>query len=62
MALTLERNLEEARAQLEELAELDIDLEDVTRQLLSEGVEKFAKPYDALIKTLAEKRAELITS
>lgn len=62
VALTLERNLEEARAQLEELAELDIDLEDVTRQLLSEGVEKFAKPYDALIKTLAEKRAELITS
>lgn len=60
--LTLERNLEEARAQLEELAELGIDLDDVTHQLLMEGVKKFAKPYDSLIQTLVAKRADLVTS
>jgi transaldolase len=62
IALTLESNLDEARTQLKELAELGIDLDDVTHQLLIEGVEKFAKPYDALIKTLTEKKVDLITS
>jgi transaldolase len=62
VALTLERDLEEARARLAELAELGIDLEDVTREVLMEGVEKFAEPYDALIKTLAEKKKHLVTS
>jgi len=62
VALTLESNLDEARAHLEELAELGINLDDVTHQLLIEGVEKFAKPYDSLIKAIAEKKVDLITS
>jgi len=62
VALTLESYLDEARAQLEELTELGIDLDDVTHQLLIEGVEKFAKPYDSLIKSIAEKKVDLITS
>jgi transaldolase len=62
VALTLESNLDEARSQLAELAELGIDLDDVTKQLLAEGVEKFAKPYDSLIETLSEKRVHLITT
>lgn len=62
VALTLESNLDEARAHLEELAELGINLDEVTHQLLIEGVEKFAKPYDSLIKAIAEKKMELITS
>src|SRR4026207_79754 len=62
VALTLESGLDEARAQLNDLAELGIDLKDVTRQLLNEGVENFVKPYDALIKTLTKKKMELISA
>jgi len=62
VALTLERNLDQARAQLEELAELGIELDDVTHQVLVEGVEKFIKPYDSLLKSIAEKKVVLITT
>jgi transaldolase len=62
VALTLESGLDEARSQLNDIAELGIDLNDVTRQLLNEGVENFVKPYDALIKTLTEKKMELISA
>jgi transaldolase len=62
VALTLERDLDEARAQLNSLPELGIKLDDVTQALLDEGVENFVKPYDSLIKTINEKRASLITT
>jgi transaldolase len=62
VALTLESGLDEAWAQLNELVDLGIDLNDVTRQLLDEGVENFVKPYDALIKTISEKKMELISA
>lgn len=62
VASTLESNLEEARAQLDELAELGIDLDDVTDQLLREGVEKFSDPYDSLIETIARKKMNLIAT
>lgn len=60
IALTLERGLEEAREQLSTLAELGINLSDVTQELLDEGVENFIKPYDSLLKTISEKKAALI--
>ena len=60
VALTLEENLEEARAQFGQLAGLGIDLDEVGAQLLDEGVEKFNKPYDSLINGIREKSAELI--
>jgi transaldolase len=60
--LTLESELEEAQSQLDSLPELGIDLNDVTQELLKEGVENFAKDYDSLIKTLTEKRTALITT
>ena len=59
-ASTLEYNLEEARKQLEQLEKLGIDLDKVTRQLLDEGIEKFVRPYDKLMKTLTEKKAEYV--
>jgi transaldolase len=62
VALTLESNLDEARAQLEELAELGIDLDNVTHELLLEGVEKFAQPYDALIEKITDKKADMIAT
>jgi transaldolase len=49
----LEQDVEEARLVLERLPELDISLDHVTRQLEDDGVEKFNKPFDQLLQTLA---------
>jgi transaldolase len=62
VALTLESDLEEAHTQLNNLANLGIQLNDVTQQLLDEGVEHFTESYDALIQTIAEKKMELISA
>jgi transaldolase len=62
VALTLESDLEEARTQLHDLAGLGIDLDEVTREVLDEGIEKFAEPYDEMIKAITEKKAALVTS
>ena len=62
VALTLEKDLEHASGQLQQLANIGIRLDDVTRQLLDEGVEKFVRPYDKLIETIAVKQATLITA
>jgi transaldolase len=59
-ALTIENDLDEARAQLDRLANLGINLDDVTRELLDEGVQNFVKPYDSLLRVISEKSAELI--
>jgi transaldolase len=58
--LTLERDLEEARTQLAQLEKLEINLNEVTRQLLDEGLEKFVKPFDSVIKTISEKQSKMI--
>lgn len=60
VALTLERDLDEAREQLTQLEKLGVNLDDVTRDLLDEGVEKFVKPYEKLLEAIAEKQANLI--
>ena len=60
--LTLETDLDEARLQLDSLPERGINLQDVTQDLLDEGVESFAKSYDALIKAITEKKTALITT
>jgi transaldolase len=59
-ALRLEKGLHEARETLDLLPELDIDINQVTQQLENEGIEKFNKPFDDLIKSLESKRAEAI--
>jgi len=60
IALTLEHGLDEAQEQLNSLQGLGINLDDVTQELLDEGVENFIKPYDSLLKTIVEKKAALI--
>jgi len=60
--LTLESNLEEAQSQLNSLPELGINLYDVTQELLDEAVDNFVESYDSLIKTITEKKEELIAS
>lgn len=57
--LTLEQGLDKARQQLEQLAELGIDLDQVTNELLEEGIEKFAKPFESLMDSIADKQAQL---
>jgi transaldolase/transaldolase/glucose-6-phosphate isomerase len=62
VARTLDQDVDEAREQLKQLEKLGVNLDDVTRDLLNEGVEKFVRPYDKLIETIAEKQAEIITA
>jgi transaldolase/glucose-6-phosphate isomerase len=59
-ALRLEGGLEEAYQVLRQLAEVGIDIHQVTQQLEDEGVEKFNKPYDHLMETLKAKRARAL--
>ena len=53
----LEKDIVGAAGILKRLPELGINIDEVTRQLESEGVMKFNKPFDLLMATLA-KRAE----
>ncbi len=55
-ASRLEDGLLEARQALDSLSGLGVDLRKVTQQLEDEGIEKFVKPFDRLLRTLHEKR------
>jgi transaldolase len=50
----LEEDMEHARRVLSQLPRLDIDLEKVSGRLEDEGIAKFQKPFDQLLKTLEE--------
>lgn len=56
-ARTLTAGVDEARRTMAELAAVGIELDEVTDQLLAEGVEKFAVPFDQLLASLAERMA-----
>ena len=60
VAETLTKDWEEAREQLAKLAELGIELQAVTQQLQDDGVAAFAKPFDALLQSIADKRERLL--
>jgi glucose-6-phosphate isomerase len=59
VALTLEAGVGEANAQIGQLADLGIDLDQVTDELLAEGVEKFARPFASLMDSIEQKMARL---
>ena len=59
LARTVDRKVEEARATLDRLAEVGVDLDDVSRRLEDQGVAAFAKSYRELLATLDAKTAEL---
>jgi len=61
VALTLEEGLDEASGQLARLAELGVDLEAISRELQQDGVARFARSFEALMASIAEKRARLLT-
>ncbi len=46
--------LAEAKATLQQITDLGIDLDKATQQLEDEGVDKFIKPFESLMKTLEE--------
>lgn len=54
-AQTLTLGVDEARRQIEQLETLGIDLNSITQKLQEDGVIAFAKPFDALMQSLAEK-------
>jgi transaldolase/glucose-6-phosphate isomerase len=56
---TLDAKVDEAAAQIGQLAELGVDLGRVTDELLEEGVEKFARPFASLMNSIEEKIARL---
>ncbi|HET7467642.1 MAG TPA: bifunctional transaldolase/phosoglucose isomerase [Candidatus Dormibacteraeota bacterium] len=49
---SLDDNVDLARRQLKQLAEVGVDLDQVTRELEVEGVEAFTKSFDSLLATL----------
>jgi transaldolase len=57
----LEQDVKEARRVLERLLELGISIDNVTRQLEDEGVEKFNKPFDKRMETLAQRSPRHLT-
>ncbi|UCC89192.1 MAG: bifunctional transaldolase/phosoglucose isomerase, partial [Anaerolineales bacterium] len=59
-ASTLESGLEEASTQLRHLAGLGIDLDSITQRLQDDGVAAFAKSFETLMASIAEKRDRLL--
>jgi len=57
----LEHDVKEAHWLLEQLPEMGVGIDDVTRQLENEGVEKFIKPFDKLMETVAQRSARHLT-
>lgn len=51
----LEQEVKEALHVLEQLPKLGIGIDEVTQRLLDEGVEKFDKPFDKLMETVAQR-------
>ena len=60
VATTVETDIDGAHTRRSELAELGIDLDSVTQKVLDDGVESFAKSFDGLMASIAEKRQKLL--
>ena len=59
VAETLTKDLDGARALLQQLAEAGVDYDDVTETLEREGVQKFSDSFEELLDGIRAKRAEL---
>ena len=56
---TLMTGVDVADRQLAALANMGIELDEITENLQAEGVKKFAEPFDALLASLGAKRSEM---
>ncbi len=54
---SLEEDIDEAQGCLARLAALGIDIDEVTRRLEDDGIEKFNRPYDSLMSNIQKKRS-----
>ncbi len=59
-ANSVEKGIEEAQQVLADLQRVGVELDFVTRQLAEEGIQKFIEPYDMLMKTLSQRRLQLL--
>jgi len=59
VACTVDQRIDEARAHLDSLGELGVDMDDVARVLEDEGVAAFAKSFDEMVSSLEAKAAAL---
>lgn len=59
VARTLEAGLQDARTNLDQLRNMNIDLNGVAQKLLDDGVQAFMKSYQALLLSIEEKQARL---
>jgi len=59
VARTLDRNVEDARRVLDELARVGVEYDEVIDTLEREGVEKFAQSFEELLDGVRAKRGEL---
>ena len=62
VALTLERDLDEARRVFERIAEAGVDYDDVVAVLEKEGVQKFSDSFKELLEGVRAKRGELVSA
>jgi transaldolase len=62
VALTLERDLDEAQRVFDRVAEAGVDYDDVVAVLEREGVDKFADSFRELLEGVRAKRGELVSA
>jgi transaldolase len=62
VALTLERDVDEAKRVFERIAEAGVDYDDVVVTLEREGVTKFAESFAELLDGIEAKRGELVSA
>jgi transaldolase len=62
VALTLEQGLAEAKQVFDDLAAAGVDVDDVTRVLEEEGVQKFSDSFAELLEGIRAKRGELVNA
>jgi transaldolase/glucose-6-phosphate isomerase len=60
VAVTVDKGVDEALARVARLAELGIDLDAITQKLQDDGVAAFAKSFETLMTSIAEKRERLL--
>jgi transaldolase/glucose-6-phosphate isomerase len=56
---SLDENVEAAKRQLKQLAEIGVDLDQVTRELEVEGVDSFTKSFESLLAALAKNSKDI---
>jgi transaldolase len=56
---TLDIGLDEAKDHIKQLAKLGVDLDAITRKLEEDGVASFAKSFESLLNSLAQKKKEV---